>query len=123
MERQRILVVDDSELVTAMAAAWLDKEGYDVAVAASAAEADRVIFSDPRPNLVILDVMLPVMDGDRKAKQLKNREETRALPILLLSSKPEEELKRLVRESGCEGYIRKPFTREILAAAVRHHLP
>lgn len=123
MERRRILVVDDSELVTAMASAWLDKEGYEVSVAGSAAEADRIIFSEARPHLVILDVMLPVMDGDRKAKQLKSREETRALPILLLSSKPEEELKRLVREAGCDGYVRKPFTRDILATAVRRHLP
>ena len=57
----------------------------------------------------MLDVMLPILDGDKKAKMLKDNPLTRDIPILLLSSKPEEELRWLVTESGADGYVEKPF--------------
>ena len=61
--------------------------------------------------------MMPVLDGDKKAKLLKGDDLTRDIPILLLSSKNEEELARLVAESGADGFIRKPFTyREMIEA-------
>jgi DNA-binding response OmpR family regulator len=59
--------------------------------------------------------MMPMLDGDKKAKILKSDDLTRDIPILLLSSKNEEELSRLTAESGANGFIRKPFTfRELL---------
>lgn len=68
-----------------------------------------------RPDLILLDVMLPVIDGAKKARMLKEKELTRGIPILLISSKPEDELRRLVTESGADGYIRKPFSeRQVL---------
>lgn len=109
MKKKRILVVDDSEIVLAMAREALEEAGFEVVTAFNAMEANSYIYSRRKPDLIILDVMLPMLDGDKKAKMLKEDELTREIPILLLSSKPEDELGRLVRESGADGFIRKPF--------------
>lgn len=116
---KRILVVDDSEIVLAMARDALEEGGFEVVTVPSAKEADKYIFGRDKPDLVILDVMLPMLDGDKKAKMLKENEIARNIPILLLSSKPEDELQRLVNESGADGFIRKPFTSRQLVTKVQ----
>lgn len=108
--KKRVLVVDDSDIVLAMATEALVSGGYAVDTAVSAAEADVYIYGEARPDLIILDVMMPMLDGDKKAKLLKGDESVRDIPVLLLSSKSEDELVRLSAESGANGYIRKPFT-------------
>lgn len=123
MQDKQLLVVDDSELVLAMAKDFLERAGYVVLTAESGIEANRYIYSARKPDLIILDVMLPMLDGNKKAKMLKDKDETKDIPILLLSSKEETELQRLVKESGANGYIRKPFTPELIISMVKQHLP
>lgn len=107
---KRVLVVDDSEIVLEKAREALTAEGYVVNTALSATDADRFINGDSKPDIIILDVMMPMMDGDKKAKLLKMDTSTKDIPILLLSSKSEDDLARLVAESGADGFIRKPFS-------------
>lgn len=112
---KRVLVVDDSIIVLAMANEALAAKGYNVSTAVNASDADRFIYSDEMPDIIIMDVMMPMIDGDRKTRMLKDEASTRDIPVLLLSSKPEKELARLAAESGADGYIRKPFTfRELI---------
>lgn len=106
----KVLVVDDSEIVLEKATEALTSRGYEVSTAVSAASADAYIYGDCRPDIIILDVMMPLLDGDKKARMLKDDILTREIPVLLLSSKNEEELALLTAESGADGYIRKPFT-------------
>lgn len=120
--KKRVLVVDDSEIVLAMAREALEEGGFDVITSENAMEANNYIFSRRKPDLIILDVMLPMIDGDKKAKMLKEHELTRNIPILLLSSKPEAELQRLVRESGADGFIRKPFAHRQMVTMVEQAL-
>lgn len=120
--KKQILVVDDSEIVLAMAREALEEGGYEVVTALDTTEADDFIFATPAPDLIVLDIMLPLLDGDKKAKMLKEDERTRAIPILLLSSKQEEELSWLVKESGADGYIRKPFGHAQLVSKIREML-
>lgn len=120
--KKRVLVVDDSEIVLEKAGEALAGGGYEVQTALSALDADTYLYGENKPHLVIMDVMMPQMDGDRKARLLKSDEATRGIPILLLSSKSEDELGLLVRESGCEGFIRKPFTREQMVSKVAEAL-
>lgn len=110
MKKGKVLVVDDSALVLEMTRDALESGGYEVFTAASGIEANSFIYSRSRPDLILLDVMLPMLDGDRKARLLKENGISRDIPILLISSKPEAELEKLVSESGADGYIRKPFT-------------
>jgi DNA-binding response OmpR family regulator len=121
--QQRILVIDDSELVLAMARDALEGAGFQVLTATNGIEANRFIFSKDKPDLIIIDIMMPLLDGNKKAKLLKENDLCRDIPILLLSSKGEEELLRLAFECGAEGYIRKPFTPEQIVARIRKALP
>jgi DNA-binding response OmpR family regulator len=120
--KKRVLVVDDSPIALAMAREALEEGGFEVITALDAKEADICIYGSIRPDIVILDVMLPMLDGDKKAKLLKGNELTRDIPILLLSSKPEEELSLLVDESGADGFIRKPFGHLQIVAKVEDTL-
>ncbi|MCM2359354.1 MAG: response regulator [Geobacteraceae bacterium] len=122
MEKQRILIVDDSELVLAMARDALEEAGYEVFAATNGIEANSYIFSKNKPDLIILDVMLPMLDGNKKAKLLREKEFSRQIPIILISSKSEEELVRLTAEAGVDGFIRKPFTNAGIVASVREFL-
>jgi CheY-like chemotaxis protein len=120
--KQKILVVDDSEIVLSMARDALEGAGFSVSTAMIAREIDSYLFGDKRPDLIILDVMLPMLDGDRKAKMLKDNPLTREIPILLISSKPLDELRFLVKQSGADGYIRKPFTNQEIVKKVQETL-
>ncbi len=120
--KKRVLVVDDSEIVLQKASEALINGGFTVQTAMSALEVDSYVLGEEKPDLVIMDVMMPEMDGDKKARLMKGDEATRLIPVLLLSSKSEDELGSLVRESGCDGFIRKPFTDEQIVARVAEAL-
>jgi two-component system, OmpR family, alkaline phosphatase synthesis response regulator PhoP len=122
MAKQRILIVDDSELVLVMARDALEEAGYEVFTATNGIEANSYIFSVKKPDLIILDVMLPMLDGNKKAKLLREKEYSREIPILLLSSKSEVELRCLTAEAGADGFIRKPFTTAGIVESVQEYL-
>ncbi len=120
MSKQKILIVDDSELVLAMAKDALMAAGYEVFTATNGIEANSYIFStNSRPDLIILDIMMPLLDGNKKAKLLKEKDFSKDIPIMFISSKTEEELEKLVEESGADGYICKPFTSSGIVSTVR----
>lgn len=116
---KHVLIIDDSELVLAMAKDALGDAGFEVATATNGIEANRYIFSRNQPDLIIMDIMMPMLDGNKKAKLLKENEMSRNIPILLLSSKSDEEMRKLSEEAGAEGYILKPFSPSEIVAKVR----
>lgn len=107
---KRVLVVDDSEIVLEKASEALIAKGYEVLTALNAHSADCFIYGERRPDVIIMDVMMPMLDGDRKTRMLKDDATVCDIPVLLLSSKLESELVKLAAESGADGFIRKPFT-------------
>jgi len=116
---KKILVIDDSPLVLAMASDALQAAGYEVFTATNGIESNSYIFSmNNRPDLIILDIMMPLLDGNKKAKILKDKDFSKDIPILFISSKDEAELAKLVEESGVNGYICKPFTPEGIVKSV-----
>jgi len=120
MSKKKILIVDDSELVLAMAKDALLGAGYEVLTANNGIEANSFIFStDNKPDLIILDIMMPLLDGNKKAKILKEKDFSKDIPIMFISSKTEDELAKLVADSGADGYICKPFTSEGIVNSVR----
>jgi DNA-binding response OmpR family regulator len=122
MDKQKILIVDDSDVVLELARDALEEAGYEVFTASNGVEANNYIFSGHKPDLIIFDVMLPFLDGDKKAKLLREKEIGRNIPILLISTKSEEELTRLSAEAGVDGFIHKPFTHAGIVASVREFL-
>jgi two-component system alkaline phosphatase synthesis response regulator PhoP len=122
MSDRKILVIDDSELVLEMARDALEAAGFVVFTSTNGMEANKIIFSQNKPDLIILDVMMPMLDGTEKAKLLKEWDFSRNIPILLISSKPEKELQELVKESKSNGYIHKPFTPQGIVSIVTRAL-
>lgn len=119
MEKQRILIVDDSELVLAMAGDVLAEAGYDVVTASNCIEANQYIFAEKKPNLILMDVMMPLLKGDATVKILKKSEFTSDIPIVYISSKPAEELEKMVADTEVAGYLCKPFSNDQLLMKVR----
>lgn len=116
----KILIVDDSALVLAMAGDALKAAGYEVFTAANGIEANSYIYSTTnKPDLIILDIMMPLLDGNKISKILKKQNHSQDIPIVFISSKSEAELVSLVQEAGADGYICKPFTPQSIVTCVR----
>lgn len=111
----RILVVEDDDNVRRLVAAYLEGEGYEVtqAVDGTSGLADA---EGSRPDLLILDLMLPGIDGLEVARRVKA---VRDVPILMLTSKGEEEDVLAGFEAGADDYLAKPFSPKVLVARVR----
>lgn len=117
---KKILIIDDSPLVLAMAEDALRVSGYEVFTATNGIEANAFIFSTiNRPDLIIIDIMMPLLDGDKKAKILKEKDFSKDIPIMFISSKSAAELTVLVAEAKADGYICKPFSPQQITDAVR----
>ncbi len=123
MASQRIIVIDDSKLVLAVASDALEAAGYEVITTDSGIDANRFIYGTPRPDLILIDVMMPLLNGDRKVRLLKQREASSQIPIVLMSTKSRDELAELARESGADAFIQKPFDGKSLLRQVRELLP
>ena len=112
MAPTRVLVVDDEPMVTEVVGRYLEREGFEVALAADGDEALRLARQD-NPDLVVLDLMLPRIDGLEVCRVL--RRETR-IPIIMLTAKGEELDRIIGLELGADDYVVKPFSpRELLA--------
>lgn len=115
MSRNRILIVDDEPAIREMVAVALELADFDVIEAENAQRAHEIIV-DERPDLVLLDWMLPSVTGIELARRLKRDESTNEVPVIMLTAKSEEDNKIQGLEVGADDYITKPFsTRELIA--------
>lgn len=114
----RILVVDDDEHIRQLVQLYLGREGFDVETAADGAEALARTANAP-PDLLILDLMLPVHDGWEVCRQLRNTRATERLPIVMLTARDDLIDKVLGLELGADDYLTKPFSPRELIARVR----
>jgi len=114
----RILVVDDEEDLLELVRYNLTKEGYDVACVASGEEALKAARKLP-PDLIVLDLMLPAVDGLEVCRRLKADARTREVPIIMLTAKGEEGDMIAGLERGADDYIAKPFSPRVLGARIK----
>jgi len=122
MGKKRILIIDNDEVTLALVQALLEGEGFEVFTASSGLGANEHIYGDHHPDLILLDVMMPFQDGLQKLEFLKERETSRSIPVILMSSKPLEELETLSRTSSAQGFVVKPVEKSALLAALSRHL-
>jgi DNA-binding response OmpR family regulator len=118
---KRILVVDDDVPVVRLLRTVLEQEGFRVASAANGAECLIAIESQP-PDLVILDVMMPVMDGFQTLRVLREKPGGRTLPVILLTAKKEDADVTKGWATGADLYLTKPIETSQLLIAVRRIL-
>jgi two-component system alkaline phosphatase synthesis response regulator PhoP len=114
----RILVAEDERDVAELIRYTLAREGFEVVIATNGAEALRQARED-RPDLMLLDLMLPQVNGWELCRRLKQDPATRALPVIMLTARAEEADKVLGFELGADDYVTKPFSTRELVARVR----
>jgi len=122
----KILIVDDEDNIRTLLHFNLEKAGYEVVEATNGKEALEQVVKE-KPALIVLDLMLPILDGLEVCKKLKSEEGTASLPIIMLTAKSDEVDRIIGLELGADDYMTKPFgPRELIArirAVLRRSLP
>ena len=114
----KVLVVDDSWTDLTLIATPLRESGYDVITAVDGEEALEKVLQE-RPQCVLLDVILPKQNGFQLCRKLKTMEQSRDIPIILISGKNTPLDKRWGLQQGADMYLTKPFDKDELLASVR----
>ncbi len=115
MDKTKILVVDDEMRIRKLVRDFLTKEGYDVYEAADGREALNYFHEIEKLGLIILDVMMPYLDGFDTLKEIRNQSE---IPVIMLTAKTSEEDEINSFNNGADEYVQKPFSPKILVARV-----
>jgi len=117
-DHKKILVVDDEPDVASLLTLLLKSQGYDVVAAGDGQEALEKARSE-QPDLILLDVMLPKMDGYKVARMLKFDENFSTIPIIMLTAKVQEKDKQIGLEMGADDYVTKPFDTAALLGKIK----
>ena len=118
MNKKKILIVDDDTSITLSISFVLEKEGYIVTTAVDGEEALKKA-KEELPHLIVLDIMLPKINGFEVHKRLKANAQTRDIRTIMLTAKGDEKGKKLAEELGVNGYITKPFNIDTLLSEIR----
>ena len=121
MGKPTILVVDDEEDILELVKLHLSREGFTVILAETGEQALKLVQTQP-PGLVVLDLMLPGVDGLDVCKRMKADPRTRHIPIVMLTAKGEEADIVTGLELGADDYMTKPFSGKVLVARIRRIL-
>lgn len=118
MSMLKILLVDDDPNIRQLVNLYLEKEGFEVTMAARGDDALK-LFKESPPNLILLDIMLPGMDGIEILKKLRGNSATGSIPIILASAKGTEYDKVLGLDLGADDYLAKPFGMMEMVSRIR----
>jgi CheY-like chemotaxis protein len=122
MARPLVLLIDDEVDYAKVIGEALKKHGFEVVIAGNAGDALE-IFQQKKPSLILLDVMMPEIDGLTLLKWLREHSEHGDLPIHVVSAKAQEADKQAAMKAGANGFIAKPFSLEELLEAVGSYAP
>lgn len=118
MARARVLIVEDEADIAGLIQFHIGREGYQTQVASSGRLALEAVEQN-KPDLIILDIMLPDLDGLEVCRKIKREPETAAIPVLMVSARGEESDIVVGLELGAEDYVTKPFSPRVLMARVK----
>jgi two-component system phosphate regulon response regulator PhoB len=118
----RILVADDEESVRQLLQIVLQHEGYEVVLATNGAEALLAAHNNP-PDLILLDWMMPVLDGLSVLKQLRKDAATRDIPVLMLTARQSDNDTTTALVGGADVYLTKPFEPQVVLSMISRLLP
>lgn len=119
--KAKILVADDDPAIQELVRLNLEMQGYQVIIASNGVETVRKALSE-RPDLIVLDVLMPEMDGYEVMRLLKNSEETSNIPIIVLTAYASDAGALVSWMEGAEGYLSKPFNPDELLMLVERVL-
>jgi DNA-binding response OmpR family regulator len=121
MSDQKILIVDDEKLILISTRIVLESVGYGVVTAASGEEAIGKA-KEEMPGLILLDIMMPGIDGWETLSRLKEDAETKDIPVIIFTAREHSRGRQLAREMGAADYFQKPFEPDELIAIVEEYL-
>src|SRR6202165_643998 len=117
----KVLIVEDNATNMTLAAFLLQSAGHTV-LSATDAEAGLTLARDEQPNLILMDIQLPGMDGLAATALLKQDHATRAIPVIALTALAMKGDEERIRAAGCDGYIAKPMKYQEFLATIAAHL-
>ncbi|OGW68814.1 MAG: hypothetical protein A2036_00345 [Omnitrophica bacterium GWA2_50_21] len=118
---KKILIVDDEPNIVAVVSARLKGNGYEV-IEAQDGVSGLELAKKEKPDLIILDLMLPKLDGYKVCHLLKKDGRYSGIPIILFTAKAQEEDKRMGEEAGADAYVMKPYDSKVLLAQIQELL-
>lgn len=123
MPTKKILLVDDSPTSRLMHRTLISQRtGHEVVCAQDGVEALKMVASES-PDLILMDVMMPAMDGLEVCRRLRGDERTRGVPVILLTFKTDADSVKLGFDCGCNEYLKKPVEESQLLQALNRYLP
>lgn len=114
----RILIIDDDQGVIKLTTSILSSNGYEV-LSSSEAPAGLEMAMKEKIDLIVLDVMIPIINGFNICRLLKSQEKYKMIPIVLLTSRSEDEDRKIGKEVGADAYIAKPLNRENFLTTIK----
>jgi len=119
--KKKILIVEDDQALHQVLKMHLELLGYDSILAVNGKEAADLATSQV-PDLILMDITLPVMDGLQATRLIREHPNTQSTPILAMTARVTSENKIKCLQSGCDGHIAKPFTSKQLASIIKKRL-
>ncbi len=121
MTRPKILMVDDAATILMMEKMFLSKEPYDLITAKDGQEAVEKAESE-RPDLILMDIVMPKMDGFEAVQKIRERDATKLIPIIMVTTRGEEDNMEKGYQNGCNDYVTKPINGVELLTKIRNFL-
>ena len=119
---KKVLLAEDERNVILGVRTCLDAVGYQIEIVEDGDEALNSIRKE-RPDLILLDLLMPKVDGFEVLKEVKGNDETKDIPIIVLTAKAEEEDRQRAMDLGADSYMTKPFKPQELWDLLKHYLP
>ncbi len=113
-----VLMVDDTKTILLLGQMMLQAERYEMSTALNGREALEVV-KKKRPDVIVLDVMMPEMDGIETCRRLKSDPATKDIPVMMLTTKGENDMVEKAFAAGCDDYATKPFTKLELVGKIK----
>jgi diguanylate cyclase (GGDEF)-like protein len=120
-EKGTIYIAEDDHLISNMLKLYLEKEGYRISVFPNGAELLAIINIE-KPDLILLDVMMPLMDGMKVLEIIKSQDDVKNIPIIMLTSLDDRTTMERHKQLGAVDYVRKPFNPEILIKVIQKYI-
>jgi CheY-like chemotaxis protein len=120
-QKKRILIIEDQAMISNMLKIRLEANGYEVITAADGQEGLEKARRE-NPNLILLDIMLPKMDGYKVCQLLKSDPKYRSIPIIISSGRTPQEIQKVGKEVGADAFVSKPFEAEVLLKKIQELL-
>ncbi|MDP2912016.1 MAG: response regulator [Candidatus Omnitrophota bacterium] len=119
--KKKILIIDDEEDIQKLLKIRLEQDSFAVVTAGDGASGAKIAEQE-MPDLILMDIMMPNVDGYSCLKEIRNNQKTKNIPVIMLSGKEEEKVRDLFAFQKISGYVEKPFELDNLVAKVKEVL-